>query len=71
MDNGTFTEITTDTCDSCGSRGPTSLHHNLGAPVLGVCRSCDPVAFEAQARRDIDDWLAGGNESAFGRGARG
>lgn len=60
MTDTTFTEITTDRCDDCGRRGPITLHHHNGTPVLGTCRDCNPKAFEDQARRDIDSWLAGG-----------
>jgi len=41
-------------------------HHN-GSSVLFTCKACDPGNFEAQARQDIDAWLAGGDVSAFGR----
>lgn len=51
--------LTTDTCDSCGQKGLSVIHHHLGNPVLAQCKSCDPRNFEATARRDIDRWLAG------------
>lgn len=52
--------VTTSTCDDCGTRAPGVQLHDCGAPVMFLCRSCDRRIFEAQARRDIDAWLAGG-----------
>ena len=51
--------ITTDTCDSCHRHGPVVVFHQLEVPVLAQCQACDPKAFEATARRDIDEWLSG------------
>ena len=61
MDNVTnLDHITTTTCDSCGRKGPAVLHHHTGTPVLAQCPACGPSNFEAQSRREIDAWLAGG-----------
>lgn len=51
--------ISTDTCDTCGQKGPVRVFHHRGEPVLTQCRHCDPNNFENQARQDIDEWLAG------------
>lgn len=51
--------IKTCTCDDCGRRGPGVEYTNLGAPVLFVCRACEPKKFEQVARKDIDSWLNG------------
>ena len=48
-------------CDSCNVRGPCRVFHHLGAPVLTQCRHCQPAAYEAIARMEIDWWLAGGD----------
>jgi hypothetical protein len=60
-------EIKTCKCDSCDATLPGVEFHHNGAPVLQVCKACDPANFEAQAREDIDAWLNGGNPSLFGR----
>lgn len=52
--------ITTCSCDSCGRKGPVRMCHHNGTPVLAMCEGCWPSTFEAQAREDIDRWLAGG-----------
>ncbi len=54
-------------CDSCGSCGPTVLHYHNGTPVLAQCKVCMPSAHERLTRKDIDAWLEGGNNAAFGR----
>lgn len=51
--------ISTDTCDTCGRKGPVVVFHQHDTSVLTQCRQCDPKNFEKQARRDIDAWLAG------------
>lgn len=65
--NGTFGVLTTTSCDLCGRKGPTVLNHHHDTPVLATCRQCWPNVFEHQARQDIDAWLSGGDEGAFGR----
>lgn len=65
--NENLDHITTTECDVCHTRGPVLLHHNLGTPVLAVCKACGPTNFEMVARQNIDAWLAGGNTIAFGR----
>lgn len=61
--------ISTSNCDSCGTRRcPVAVMHHNGAPVLAECKSCNSQEFERIARRDIDEWLSGGDcESIFGR----
>lgn len=49
--------IGTDTCDTCNWRGPVVVFHDHGVPVLAQCKACQHEAFEATARRDIDEWL--------------
>lgn len=56
--------LATDTCDTCGRHEATVLFHHLGAPVLTQCSSCAPKEFERVARRDIDNWLNGGDMGA-------
>lgn len=60
-------EIKTCKCDSCGATLPGVEFYHNGAPVLQLCKNCDPANFEAQARADIAAWLNGGDPSAFGR----
>jgi hypothetical protein len=55
MDNINYIETTT--CDSCGRHGPAVVYHDV--PILAQCEGCDPNGFDAVARRDIDEWLAG------------
>lgn len=55
------TKITFDTCDQCGTKASGTLHSNRGVPVVFACKNCTPKGFEAQAREDIDRWLAGGD----------
>ena len=53
--NNDGSKIKSSKCDVCGNRG-------VGAYTAGgkfVCRDCDPDAFEATARQDIDAWLNG------------
>lgn len=38
--------ITCTECDTCGKKGPCSLFHLRGTPILGQCPECDPKAFE-------------------------
>lgn len=61
-------EIKTSKCDSCGAIHPGVEFSHNGAPVLQLCKVCDPANFEAQARADIDAWLNGADTSVFGRG---
>ncbi len=66
-----MSKIVTSRCDSCGAgRVPVNINHRPSAPsgVLALCRICDPVGFEAQAREDIEAWLRGdeGAESRLG-----
>jgi hypothetical protein len=62
MDN----RIETNTCDSCQTSSTGVLFHHNGAPVLFMCRSCDPANYEFQARLQIDAWLAGGVATGTG-----
>jgi hypothetical protein len=49
-------------CDSCNVRGPCRVFHDtLAVPVLTLCRHCEPAAYEAIVRMEIDWWLAGGD----------
>lgn len=60
--------IYTSACDSCGHTHPGVLFHHQGTPVFLECKNCNPAAFEEQARREIAEWLAGG-EINLGRQA--
>ncbi|NBR46364.1 MAG: hypothetical protein EBT68_04520 [Verrucomicrobia bacterium] len=43
MDNEYFVELSSFSCDSCGSKeGPTATYHCRGVPVLSQCQRCDP-----------------------------
>lgn len=57
--------IVTCKCDSCNEEKPSVVFHHYGTPVLNSCASCDKDNFEAQARRDIDNWLNGGDDHPF------
>ena len=56
------------TCDCCGARSTCAEWHDDGIPHFAACKACQPVAFEAQARQDIDSWLSG--EDTFGEDLR-
>jgi hypothetical protein len=56
----TENRIYTAACDSCGHAHPGVLFHHLGTPVFLECKNCNPAAFEAQSRQEIDVWLQGG-----------
>jgi hypothetical protein len=54
------THITTGTCDTCNvKKFPVVVTPELRGERRG-CAKCEAVRFEAQARKDIDTWLAGG-----------
>jgi hypothetical protein len=59
MDNQNFVELSSDTCDSCGCKGPTALYHHRGTPVLAQCRRCDPRAWEAAGEYAREQWMSG------------
>ena len=60
MDNEYFVELSSHSCDSCGSKeGPTALYHCKAVPVLAQCRVCDPRGWEAAGERARDQWMAG------------
>lgn len=54
-------QIKFNKCDECGSKATGVLFHDHGAPVLFVCRGCDPRTFEAVAQADMERYMAGEN----------
>lgn len=52
-------DYTTTTCDLCNFRAPCRVYHTIGVPVLAQCRHCDPEAYEALVRVEIDASLEG------------
>jgi len=56
METVDYTAITT--CDSCHDRAPCRVFHDaLAVPVTTQCRHCEPAAYEAIARVEIDWFL--------------
>jgi hypothetical protein len=54
-------KIVTSNCNVCTRKGPGTSSTDENGGSAFICRSCDPNRFEAQARADIDAWLAGGD----------
>jgi hypothetical protein len=53
--------IRPDNCDSCGiTSSSVILVNDAGQEVLAFCKVCNPSAYEAASRRDIDLYLNGG-----------
>ena len=59
--NDSSNEIVTSVCDDCGTRAPGVEHTHHGAPVMFLCKNCSPQGFAAVAKRDVDEWLSGGD----------
>lgn len=64
MDNN---RITSCSCEKCSNVGPVIEMAVAWQPEpMALCQRCAPKAFEAQARKDIDRWLAGDDGVSHG-----
>lgn len=43
--------IKIDTCDGCSGKRSVRVFHSMGVPVLSLCRTCDPRAYDSLQRR--------------------
>ena len=59
QDHDSLNRICTDKCDVCGKHATGVLYHHNGTPVLFGCKECHPTNYEAQAKAEIESWLAG------------
>jgi hypothetical protein len=59
MDNESYYTIATTSCDVCDRKGPVSLYHHRGTPVLASCSMCDPKAWERAGEEARTAWLEG------------
>ena len=55
-------KITTGSCDDCGTRKVSVIHHDLGldVPSFAACKACDEDAFQEARDAATEVWLAGG-----------
>ena len=60
MDNENYFELSSSSCDSCGSKeGPTALYHHRGTAVLAQCRVCDPRGWDKAGEHAREQWMSG------------